>query len=126
MYTLQWFLECQSVLMIDRHITVIYEDGKSLRLDEMLESSDKNWNKSFSEGLIVQDKVKWGRGATLSCFNKISTILLNFLGLFTISKWIKQYFPRKRFKKIYFSYQINLTIGEKILSHLIWHKKLIF
>ena len=43
-------------------------------------------------------------------FNKISTIWFYLLGLFTISKWIKQYFPPKRVKKIYFSYQINLTI----------------
>ena len=28
-------------------------------------------------------------------------------------KWIKLYFPRKRLKKICFSYQINLTIGER-------------
>ena len=45
--------------------------------------------------------------------NKISMLEFHFLGLFTISKWIKQYFPFKRPKKIYFSCQINLTIRER-------------
>ena len=45
--------------------------------------------------------------------NKISTLLFHFLGILTISRWIKKYFPRKRLKKIYISCQINLTIGER-------------
>ena len=53
----------------------------------------------------------WGWGATLSCLNKISTLYLNFLGIFTIFKRIKQYFPNKRLEKIYFPCQINLPIG---------------
>ena len=40
-------------------------------------------------------------------------LYLNFLGIFLISKLIKQYFPRKRLIKIYFSCQINLTVRER-------------
>ena len=38
---------------------------------------------------------------------------LNFLGLCTISKSIKQYFPCKRLKNVYFSCEIDLMIGER-------------
>ena len=39
-----------------------------------------------------------GGGKHHFVLNKISTQWLNFLGLFTISKWIKQYFPHKSLK----------------------------
>ena len=32
---------------------------------------------------------------------------------FTISKWIKKYFPRKKLKNIYILYSIKLTIRER-------------
>ena len=48
-----------------------------------------------------------------SCVGVGGNIIISFLGIFTISKWIKQYFPRKMLKKICFSCQIHLTIGER-------------
>ena len=50
-------------------------------------------------------KLCGGGGQHYLFFNKISTLLFNFLGFFTISKWIKQNFPRIRLKKIYFPRQ---------------------
>ena len=58
-------------------------------------------------------KLRGGGGQHFLVLNMISTLSFHFLGLFTISKWIKQYFRHKRLKKIYFSCQINLTIGER-------------
>ena len=37
-----------------------------------------------------------GGGQHILGLNKISTLWFHFLGLFTVFKWIKQYFPRKR------------------------------
>ena len=53
-----------------------------------------------------------GAGQHYLVLNTISTLLFHFLGLFIISKWIKQYFKLKMLKKICFSCYINLTIGE--------------
>ena len=42
-----------------------------------------------------------GGGQHILGLNKISTLWFHFLGLFTVFKWIKQYFPRKTPKNIY-------------------------
>ena len=47
-------------------------------------------------------KLCGGGGQNYLVLNNISTLLFDFLGIFTISKWIKQYFSHKRLKKIYF------------------------
>ena len=54
-----------------------------------------------------------GLGGNIILFLIKISMLWFFLGLFTISKWIKQYFPRKRIKKIYFA--LNLTQKVNIL-----------
>ena len=66
--------------------------------------SKSNSNKKMLRG---------GGGQHYLVLNKISALKFHFLGLFTIYKRIKQYFPCKRLKKIYFSCHINLTIGER-------------
>ena len=48
-----------------------------------------------------------GRDQHYLILNKISTLQFQLLGLFKIFNLIKQYFQRKRLKKIYFSCQIN-------------------
>ena len=48
-----------------------------------------------------------GRGQHYLILYKISTLQFQLLGLFKIFNLIKQYFPRKRLKKIYFSISID-------------------
>ena len=43
-----------------------------------------------------------GRGQHYLILNKISTLQFQLLGIFKIFNLIKQYFPCKRLKKIYF------------------------
>ena len=63
------------------------------------------WNFTFKSNSNKMMLFGGGRQHYL-LMNKISTWWFNFLSLFTISKWIKQYFPRERLKKIYFLCQI--------------------
>ena len=77
--------------------------------------NSKRLNKGNFKSKSNSNKIKLcgDGGQHYLVLNKVSTLYFRLLGLFTISKWIKQYFQPKMLKKICFSCQINLTIGER-------------
>ena len=84
-------------------------------VESIRNSKRRNEGNFTSKSNSNKIKLCWGGGQHYLALNKISTFYFHFLGLFTICKSIKQYFPRKTkmLIKICFSCQINLTIGER-------------
>ena len=87
--------------------------GKLVLFKSLRNSKRRNKGNFTSKSNSNKIKLCGGGGEQYLVLNKISTLWFHLLGLFTISKWIKQYFPHKMLKKISFKCQINLTIGEE-------------
>ena len=109
--------KCFWRLRVEINLHKIIEKRKRRKFHHYYKSlrNSKRRNKGNLTSKSNSNKIKLcgSRGKHYLFLNMISAFQFNLLGLLTIFKWIKQYFPRKMLKKICFSCKINLTIGER-------------
>ena len=89
---------------LSNHDIIFIQTNLKIVLFKSLRNSKRCNNGNFtSKSNSNKIKLCGGGGQHYLVLNKIPTLYFHFLGLFTISKLIKEYFPRKRLIKIYCS-----------------------
>ena len=102
---------CHGIIIRNYEKIKIYQVYNIVLFKSLRNSKRRNKGNVTLKSNSNKIKLCGGGGQHYLVFN----VIISFICILTISKWIKQYFPRKMLKKICFSCQINLTsIGERL------------